>query len=148
MTDDRLQEAVPDGEALRYVGDLRPGGRVGITDERLLVVREEVVSVEFSSVERVEMEDVDWFTGLLSLGLFGVGLYGLARNPLLGVAFAGAGAASVYWTYRTRGRLTVNVHSRPKPLELYPADGSGLYAAVGDALDAYRERHGLDAADV
>lgn len=148
MSDDPLRATVPEGEALRYSGDLRPGGRVGLTDERLLVVREETTSVEFSSVQAVEMEDFDYFVGLLSLLLVGVGLWGLTRNPPLGLLFAAAGAVSVYVSYRKRSKATVQVHDRAKPLVLYPADAGGFYDALGRQLDAYRARHDLEAADV
>jgi hypothetical protein len=148
MREDPLQAAVPGGEALRYSGALRHGGRVGLTDERLLVVREETTSVEFSAVEAVEMEDFDWFVGLLSVLLLGLGLWGLTRNPPLGLLFAAAGVASVYVSYRKRSKATVLVHDRPKPLTLYPTAAGEFYDALGRALATYRERHDLEAADV
>jgi len=148
MSDDPLVAAVPEGEALRYSGGLRPGGRVGLTDERLLVVREETTSVALSGIEAVEMEDFDYFVGLLSLLLVGVGIWGLTRNPPLGLLFAAAGTASLYVSYRKRSKATVRVHDRAKPLVLYPADASAFYDALGRQLEAYRDRHDLEAADV
>jgi len=144
MTHDRLAAAVPDGEALRYSGDLRSGGGVGLTDERLLVAPdgESVTSVELGAIESVVFRDLDWFNAVLGLLLLGFGALTVRRNPLLGVAFVAAAAGSLYLTYRKRTRVVVRLHTRPKPLTVYPADGSGFYDAFDRALAAYRERAG------
>lgn len=142
MHDDRLSESVPEGESLRYVDDLRTGGAVGFTDERLLVVRTDgdARSVELASVESVEFRDLDWFEAVLGVALVGFGLASASRSPPLGGLFAAAGVASLYLTYRKRWRASVSVHSRPKPLSLFPADGRAFYDAFERALDDYRER--------
>lgn len=139
---------MPDAEALRYVDELRPGGAVGFTDERLLVTRDEgdTSSVELRSVESVELQDFDWFEAVLGVALLGFGVASAGRSAPLGGLFVALGLGSLYLTYRKRSRARVNVHSRPKPLTLYPADGQGFYDAFEGALDDYRER--LDRGDV
>lgn len=142
MDDERLEGAVPDGEALRYVDDLRPGGAVGFTDERLLVARDDGApdSVELRSVESVELEDLDWFEAVLGVALVGFGVASAGRSAPLGGLFVALGLGSLYLTYRKRDRARVHVHSRAKPMTLYPADGQGFYEAFGRALEDYRER--------
>ncbi len=144
MATDRLVAARPDGEAFRYTGDLRRGGSLGLTDERLLVAREgeTVTSVELGSVDSVEFQDLDWFNAVLGLALTGFGAVSAVRTSLVGMAFLAAGLASLYLTYRKRISVTVKIHNRAKPLTVYPADGSGFYDAFGDVLEAYRERVG------
>jgi hypothetical protein len=142
MARDRLAEAVPECEALRYTDDLRTGGGVGFTDERLLVARPDgaVTSVQLGDVDTVEFQDLDWFDVVLALALAGFGILSVRRNVLLGAGFVAAAAASLYLTYRKRTSVTVNLHSRPKPLTVYPADGSAFYDAFDRALSDYRER--------
>lgn len=145
MDDERLATVVPEGEALRYVDDLRRGGAVGFTDERLLVARggETPTSAELASVESVQFQEVDWFEALLGLALIGFGLASLSRNPALGALFAMAGVVSLAVTYRKRWRASVSIQSRPKPLTVYPADGQSFHDAFERALEEYRDRHDL-----
>jgi hypothetical protein len=143
MADDRLRSAVPDGEALRYEGRLRRGGRVGLTDERLLFVRDDgdpPTSVELVGVESVELQDFDWYLAVLSVLLVGFGAVSTTRNPLAGVAFGLVGLASLALTYRKRDRAVVRLHSRAKPVELYPDDASGFYDALDRGLELARAR--------
>jgi hypothetical protein len=139
MDHERLRAAVPEGETLRYAGPLRRGHSVGLTDERLLAItgNDEAVSVEFRNVAAVELQDLDWFLVVLSFLLVGFGAVSTTRNVLAGVAFVGAGVASLAVTYHKRHRATVKTHSRPKPLELYPSDSSEFYDAFQRALDGY-----------
>lgn len=145
MDDERLAATVPEGEALRYVDDLRTGGAVGFTDERLLVVPDEdsPTSVALESVESVELQDVDWFDLVLGVVLFAFGVASVPRSAPVGGLLILAAVVSIVLTYRKRGRSRVSVHGRAKPLELYPADDQGFYGAFERALDEYRER--LDA---
>lgn len=143
MTHSRLEAAVPDGEALRYHASLRSDGVVGFTDERLLVCRDDVTSVDLESVHSVEYEDFDWFVGVLSAGLVAFGLYSTRMNLLAGLFFAAAGVASLYISYRKRGKATVKVRGRAKPLVVYPEDGSEFYRVFEGAIESYQER--LDA---
>jgi hypothetical protein len=150
MSEDRLRNAVPEGEALRYSGTLRRGGSLGLTDERLLVVRddEDPMSVAISDVEAVDFADLDWTLAVMSALLVGFGVLSLGRSVPAGVGFAIAGVASMYLTYRKRDRTIVRTHSRSKPLSLYPANASEFYDAFGRALETYRERTGEEAAAV
>ena len=143
MSSDRLEAAVPTGEALRYRGQLRSDGCIGFTDERLLISRNEVTNVDLESVHSVEFEDFDWFLGVMSAGLVAFGLYSTTKNVIAGLAFALAGAASLYLTYRKRGKATVRVRGRAKPLVLYPDDGDEFHDVFEAALASYQER--LDA---
>lgn len=144
MDSERLQAAVPDGEALRYQAPLKSGGVVGFTDERLLVARDEITNVDLESVHSVEFEDFDWFTGVLSAGLVAFGLYSTTRNVLAGLLFALAGVGSLYLSYRKRGKASVHVRGRAKPLVLYPEDGEAFYGVFEAAIANYQEK--LDAA--
>jgi hypothetical protein len=140
-----LEAAVPDGEGLRYVDELRRRGAVGLTDERMLLAGEdeEPTSVELTAIESVEFEDLDYFEGVLGVALVGFGVASASRSVPLAALFVALGVASLYLTYRKRSQIRVNVHSRPKPLKLYPADGQELYDAFERALDDYQRR--LDA---
>jgi hypothetical protein len=140
MAHQHLADAVPDGEALQYTDDLRGGGSVGLTDERLLVADGEVTSVELGDVSEVRFQGVDHFELVMGLLLVGFGAYSTTRRPALGALFAAAGVVSLLLTYRKRSRAAVEVHSRPKPLDLYPVDGQDFLAAFERALDDYRER--------
>lgn len=142
MDDERLARIVPDGEALRYVDDLRTGGAVGFTDERLLVAPEdeEATSVALESVESVEFQDYDWFDAFLGLVLLAFGLASTTRSVPVGVLLVVLALGSLYLTYRKRWKASVSVHNRAKPLTLYPEDGQGFREAFERALDDYRER--------
>jgi hypothetical protein len=142
VDDERLAPVVPDDEGIRYVEDLRTGGAVGFTDERLLVVPDdgESSSVELLDVESVELQDLDWFEAVLGVALLGFGVASLDRSVPLAALFVALGAGSLYLTYRKRDRAQVSVHSRAKPLTVYPADSQGFYDAFERALDDYRAR--------
>lgn len=143
MTFDRLQSAVPAGEALRYHADLRTDGAVGLTDDRLLVVDGETISVELDAIEEVTVETLDWFLVVLSVLLVGFGVYSTRLHLLGGVAFALFGLASCYWTYRNRNEALVRVRGRATPIKLYPAEIESFQAALERALD--RRQAELDA---
>ncbi len=147
MADDRLQSAVPDGEALRYSADLRGGGAVGVTDERLLVVDGDARSVAFESIEEVTARQVDWFVAVLSVALVGVGVVTAASNPLLGVAFVAAGVASLVLVYRKRGKVLVEVDGRGKPLAFHVDSTDEFLDRLGERLDRYERRLRTDGAE-
>lgn len=140
MSRDRLESTVPDGEALRYTADLRGGGAVGLTDERLLIVDGEASSVEFESVGGVSARQVDWFVAVMSVALAGVGIMAGLENPLVGIAFVAAGIASLVLVYRKRGKVTVNVRGRSKPLEFRVESTDEFLDRMGERLDRYEER--------
>jgi len=146
MASERLESAVPDGEALRYTASLRGGGAVGLTDERLLIADDEVTSVEFASVRGVTGREVDWFVAVLSVALVGIGLLsGVEDGPLVGAAFVAAGVASVLLVYRKRGKVTVNVHGRGKPLAFHVDSTDEFLDHMGELLDRYEARMDAEA---
>lgn len=125
----------PGPDEMDYSDELRRGGWFGIVDNSLIVVHDgDGVAVGIEDVAEVTAQDIDRFVGLLSLVLVGFGIWGTTKNPLAGIAFALAGAVSVYLTYRKRNRLTISVAGRPKPIRLYPANAGATYAAVTDAI--------------
>lgn len=139
MSVDRLQSALPDGEPLRFDARARKGGVVGLSDERVVFARgDEVTSVPFENVDEVTVQTFDWYLGLMSVLLVGFGLYSTLMNLLAGLAFGAAGLASLYVTYRKRGRVRIKLHTRPKPLTLYLADTEGFEAAFERQMDAFR----------
>lgn len=128
------------GERLHYRGDLRFGGEVAVTDGRLLVKRtDELVSVPYANVSEVATERIDWFLVLMSLALVGFGVYSLSDNAVVGAGAVAFGGWSVYRTYRHRDRVRVHTHSRPKPVELFPADVDALHGELEPAIEAARE---------
>lgn len=140
MADDRLEAAVPDGEALRFRAALRRDGQVGLTDQRLLVDSNAVVSIKLVNIESVEFERFDWFLGMLSVALVGFGLLSLSRSIIGGVGFAAFGAASLYWTYRKRGKVIVKTHNRPKPFIFYLDNMNSFEDAMNRKLRAAEDR--------
>jgi hypothetical protein len=146
---ERLEAAVPDGEALRYGAERRRSpGAVGFTDERLLVVDQETTSVEFEAIEEVAARDVDWFVAVLSVATVGVGLVAGLDRPLVGVGLVAAGVVSLVLTYRKRGQVTVSVRGRGKPLQFYLSSTDEFLDRLETRLDRYEERlaaeHGTD----
>lgn len=141
MSSDQLRDVVPEGEALRYTSELRTGGVIGLTDDRLLILRgdDPPVSVEHRDVDDVEFQDFDYFVGVLSVVLVGFGILSTRRNLVAGIGLAAAGVVSLYVSYRKRDRAMVNTHSRPKPLVLYPVDASTFYDAYDRRLEPHRE---------
>ncbi|SNR59385.1 hypothetical protein [Halorubrum vacuolatum] len=140
MADRRGLELDPE-ERLRYRGRLRSGRAVAVTDERLLIAGEErTESIPYTNVSEVTNERFDWFLAIMSLALCGVGVLSLDENVLLGVGMVVFGAWSLLRTYRKRDRVRIHTHSRPKPIEVFPADVDALYAALEPAVAAVRER--------
>jgi hypothetical protein len=130
-----LSEAVGDDETVSQRLSLRTGGSVALTDDYLLVSADgEITSIALDDVAEVTIEAFDWFLGVLSVLLVGYGLYSIPKSALLGGAFAAFGAASLYWTYRKRGKARIKVTGRPKPISVFPADTE----AFADALEPLR----------
>jgi hypothetical protein len=126
-----FSEAVGDDETVSQRLSLRTGGSVALTDDHLLVSADgEVTRIALDDVAEVTIEAFDWFLGVLSVLLVGYGLYSIPRSALLGVAFAAFGAASLYWTYRKRGKARIRVAGRPKPISVFPADTEAFAAAL------------------
>ena len=130
-----LQEALGSGEALRYQVPLRDGGKVGLTDERLLIDDGEPRSVDFENLEEITVQQLDWFLVVLGVLIVGFGLYSIDRSVLLGLAFVLAGLVSLYRTYSKRGEALIQVHGRGKPLRLFPEDLDGFQSATQQALE-------------
>lgn len=129
------------GERLHYRGDLRHGGDVAVTEDRVLVrSADELVSVPYENVSEVSHEQFDWFLGLVSAALVAFGVYGLTRNPLIGVVFVLGGLWSLQRSYRHRDLVRIRAHNQPKPVELYPEDVDELYAALEPAIESVREQ--------
>jgi hypothetical protein len=150
MGSDRLQAAVPDGEALRYTASSRGGGAVGLTDDRLLFFDgdESVTSVEYDTIDEVTAEELDWFLAVLSAGLAGFGLLSLGRSLPVGAGFTLAGLGSLYLVYRNRGEVNVSVHDRAKPLSFHLDDPETFLSRLESRLDDYEARlHAEHAAD-
>lgn len=126
-----VADALAEGETVRDRLRLRTGGTVAVTDERLLVAAgEEVTPVALDDVAEVTVEEFDWFLGVLSALLVGYGLYSVPRSLPLGLGFAAFGAASLYWTYRKRGKARIKVAGRPKPISVFPADTGAFHDAL------------------
>lgn len=140
MSVDRLQAALDDGEALRFNAAVRTGGTVGLTDERLLITREETVeTVPFENVDEVLVQSFDWFLGVMSAGLVAFGLYSTTMDTLLGAAFAVAGVVSLALTYRKRGRIRVKMHSQAQPIVFHLARTDPFEEAFERHMTAFRE---------
>ncbi|PSQ15328.1 hypothetical protein BRD00_14470 [Halobacteriales archaeon QS_8_69_26] len=140
MSVDRLESVLEDGEALRFDATVRTGGAVGLTDGRLLVVRDgRVETVPFENVDEVLVQSFDWFLGVMSVGLVGFGLYSTTMDPLLGLGFAVAGTVSFALTYRRRGRVRVEMHTKPKPLVFHLARTDPFEEAFERHMKAFKE---------
>lgn len=119
---------------VRFRANLRFGGWVGLTDDALLLVRDdERIRVAFDDVAQVTVETYDYFLAALSAVLVGFGLWHARRDPRA-LLFSLAGVASGYLVYRRRGKVTVHVRNRPKPLVLYPESVSELQSRLGPAI--------------
>lgn len=139
-----LEAAVESGEALRYQTALRQGGRVGLTDDRVLIVRPgETTSVHLETIREVTVQTFDWFLGLLSAVLVGFGLLSLDRSVIGGLLFVAFGLASLYWSYRKRGQVQLHLHERRKAVTFSLDATDEFHDALGAALDRYQKR--LDA---
>jgi hypothetical protein len=133
MTD--VTEALERGESVRERLPLRTGGSVAVTDDCLLVsADEELTRVELDEVAEITVQDFDWFLAILSGLLVGYGLYSVPQSAAIGFAFAGFGAASLYWTYRKRGKARIKVVGRSKPISVFPADTGAFMDAMEPAL--------------
>lgn len=139
-----VEAALDPGEALRYHAPLRRGGRVGLTDDRVIVVRpEESTSVHLEAIGEVTVQSFDWFLGLLSAVLVGFGALSLERSLVGGLAFVAFGLASLYWSYRKRGRVQLHLRNRRKSVTFSLAAAEEFREALGGALEQYQAR--LDA---
>lgn len=149
MAGDRLQDAVPDGEALRYTATPRSRDDVGLTDDRLLLTDPDgsVTSVGYDAIEEVTAEDYDWFLAVLSVGLVGFGVLSVDRNVLFAVAFALAGLGSLALVYRNRGKVQVDVRDRAKPLTFHLDEPEAFLAELEPLLADYEERLHAGATD-
>lgn len=136
-----LEAHVESGEALRFHTPLRRGGRVGVTDDRVLVVRSgETTSVELGTIAEITVQSFDWFLGILSTVLVGFGVLSLERNVVGGLLFAAFGIASFYWTYRKRGQVQLHLHNRRKAVTFSLDATDEFRDAMDTALKPYRDR--------
>ncbi len=143
-----LEAAIEPGEALRYQTPIRHGGRVGLTDERVLVVRQdETTSVHLGTINEVTIQSFDWFVGLLSAVLVGFGVLSFDRSVIGGVLFLLFGVASLYWTYRKRGQVQLHLHERRKAITFSLDATEEFREALGTALDGYEARLQAEAAE-
>lgn len=112
---------------------LRRGGSLTLTPDGIYVDRpdEDTIRVDHGNVIEIQYESVDWFVAILSVVLVGFGLYSTPRDVLLGLAFAAAGAVSLYLTYRKRDKLSFKVSGRAKPLLVYPENAERVYRTLG-----------------
>ncbi|WP_324662730.1 hypothetical protein [Haloarcula sediminis] len=125
---------MPDDRETVYDGALRRGGRITVTDDRVLVDRpdDESVTVPVTGIVDVTLQDIDWFLVVMSLGLVGFGLASIGRSLPLAAGFVVAGLASTAFTYRKRGALRISVAGETRPIRCFPADATACY----DALEA------------
>lgn len=130
-----VSDSLRESEQVEERLSLRTGGSLALTDERLLVdADDEVTTVELADVVEVTVERYDWFLLVLSVSLVGYGLYSTQRSLPIGLAFTGFGAASLFWTYRKRGKVRVKVEGRAKPLSMFPEDTDAFSDAMEVAL--------------
>lgn len=140
-----LEAELRSREALRYHTPLRHGGIVGLTDERLLVrTADEGTSVSFEDIGEVTIQEFDWFLAVLSVLLVGFGLLSFSRDVLFALVFTGLGVASLYWTYRKRGRVRLQVDGRAKPVAFSLDATDEFHDRLGRALDDYDLRDDAD----
>lgn len=141
-----LEAALEAGEALRYQTAIRRGGRVGLTDDRVLVVRpDETVSVDLGTVREVTIQSFDWFMGVLSAALVGFGLLSFDRSVAGGLLFVAFGLASLYWSYRKRGQVQLHLHERRTAVTFSIDATEEFRSALADAIAGYEARHAAEA---
>ncbi|MFW6447927.1 MAG: hypothetical protein ACOC0X_00120 [Halobacteriota archaeon] len=140
--DDPLRDALANGEALRYEAPLRRGTTIGLTDDRLLLVDDQRTSIPYENVKEVRLESFDWFLGIMSLALVAFGLASTLRRPIVGLGFAVVGVVSLWFTYRRRNRVILDLHTRARPVTLYPDDPDELLEALEVRIDAFEARRG------
>ncbi|WP_132058686.1 hypothetical protein [Halorussus amylolyticus] len=134
MTD--VADALEDDERVLERFPLRTGGTLALTDTSLLVdAAGSVTRIDREDIVEITVEQFDWFVGLLSLVLFGWGLISTRRDVAVGLIFASIGGASVYWTYRKRGKVRIKVEGRPRPMSVFPEDTGQFTDAMEAALD-------------
>lgn len=116
---------------------LRREDSITLTEDGVYVDRAdgETVFAALEDVVEIQHESVDWFIAILSVCLLGFGLYSTTQHLLGGLAFAGIGVASLYLTYRKRGKLSFKIADRPKPLTVYPEQPERVYRALGALVD-------------
>ncbi len=136
MADD-LRQYLEAGEALRFEGDLRRGAVIGLTDERLLMIDDQITSIPYENVKEVRVESFDWFLGVMSAALVVFGLVSTLRRPLVGLGFAAAGVGSIWLTYRRRDRMIVDLHNRARPVTIYPEQVGTVMDALDDRIRAF-----------
>lgn len=140
-----LEARVEAGEALRFHTSIRRGGRVGVTDDRVIIVRDDgTESVRLEAIAEVTVQTFDWFLAILSVVLIGFGLLSLRRSVLGGLAFTAFGVGSFYWTYRKRGKVQLHLHQSRKAVTFSIAASEEFQDALGRALDRFREKHDLE----
>lgn len=159
------EPAGPDvDEQVRFRGTDRLGGDLVVTDRRILVgegaervvdgadgeadgdaagdadeaADGDVVSIPLESVSELTNQSIDWFLLLMDVAIIGFAILSLDRTLLGAAAFLAAGLASLGLTWRRRGRVRVHTHSRPKPVDTYPADRTAFLDAVDEALAPIR----------
>lgn len=136
-----LEALVEPGEALRYQAPVRGGGRVGVTDERVLLVRpEQTTRVHLETINEVTIQAFDWFMGLLSAVVVGFGLLSFERSVVGGLLFVAFGLGSLYWSYRKRGQVQLHLHERRKAVTFSVDETDALESALGAAIDRYEAR--------
>ena len=129
------------GESLRYRADLRNGGEVVLSDQRMFVTGEQqVTSIPFRNISEVTAEAFDWFIAIISGALVLFGLYSLDQHVLVAAAFVLVGLWSLLRTYRKRNLVRIHIHTQAKPIELFPEDVEGLYDQLEPAMDAVRDQ--------
>lgn len=136
-----LEALVESGEALRFHSALRRGGRVGVTDDRVIVFRsDETTSVELGTIAEITVQSFDWFLGILSAVLVGFGVLSLDRSVVGGLLFLAFGLASLYWTYRKRGQVQLHLHNRRKAVTFSLDETDAFRDAMDKALEPHRAR--------
>lgn len=134
-----MASGVPDdaigNETLRGEFSLRPGGTVGLTDEHVLVARDdETLRIGADRIVEVTLDRIDWFLVTMGVVIVGFGVLSIGRSVPGGLAFVGAGLASLYLTYRRRDALRIDVTDRRKPVTVYPEDPEAVYDALEPLL--------------
>lgn len=130
MTTDNALDDVDAAAAETFA--LRRGDAFALTADHIYVVVDdgEPIRIAFEDVVEVEYNAFDWFLAVLSVGLVVFGGYSTTEHVLGGVAFAGIGVASLFLTYRKRGKLSFKVTGRTKPLTVFPEHPDAAYEAL------------------
>lgn len=143
-----LEAHLESGEALRFHASIRGGGRVGVTDERVLVARpDEITSVHLGTIREVTIQSFDWFMGILSVVLAGFGLLSFDRSVLGGLLFVAFGLGSLYWSYRKRGQVQLHLHERRKAVTFSIEPTEEFRSVLGRALEGYEARLAAEASE-